>query len=456
MTNTVRNICIASAVIILLIIGIIVVSNIGADEKKPESSDNNKFYTVYSEDADNISAIEVIGGEDEIKAVNLGNSVWTINDFSEEEIDTSKAYGIAGTVSRLSSKNKIEENPTDLSVYGLDEPSITVNITKKNGDTDTLHIGDKSPTLGEYFIMKDGDNAVYTIYEFKVDTLKKPVSYYREFDRFNVNIDDITNIKIVRQDEMIEIKLVDNIDKDTNNVWEMISPYVCGANDDYIDNKILEPIDNISLNTPITDTDGGITDKSPVLMLTIKPYDNITGKYDKEYTETLNIGSSVNGKTYVKYKEQIYSLNTDSVSFINESSFNIVSKMQALVDISKIKRVTLEYNGETHTLDISRSGSTYSFKADGDTADTKLSQTMYQAIISLAVDGIYNGEKLGETVFKLTYDGNNEDDNTVVEFQSINDLSCALTHNGKTEFIIKKSKINELLDVFTSYLSNHK
>ena len=33
-------------------------------------------------------------------------------------------------------------------------------------------IGDLSPTLGEYFVMKDGDNTVYTMYDFKVDTLK--------------------------------------------------------------------------------------------------------------------------------------------------------------------------------------------------------------------------------------------------------------------------------------------
>ncbi len=34
-------------------------------------------------------------------------------------------------------------------------------------------IGDLSPTLGEYFVMKDGDNTVYTMYDFKVDTFKK-------------------------------------------------------------------------------------------------------------------------------------------------------------------------------------------------------------------------------------------------------------------------------------------
>ena len=81
---------------------------------------------------------------------------------------------------------------------------------------------------------------------------------------------------------------------------------------------------------------------------------------------------------------------------------------------------------------------------------------MYQAIISLAVDGVYNGETLGDVIFRLTYEGNNSADNTIVEFSSINDLSCALTRNGKTEFTIRKNKVNELIDAFTSYLKNYK
>lgn len=455
MTKTVRNISIASAVIIILIIGIIVVSNIETEENLPANNENNEFYTVYSEEADNISAIEIIGGTDNIKATNLGSSVWTINDFDAEEIDTSKAYGIAGTVSQLSSKNKVEENASDLSVYGLDNPSVTVKITKKNGKNDTLYIGDKSPALGEYFIIKDGESTVYTMYEFKVDTLLKPISYYREFNRFNINIDDICGIKIMRQDEVIDLKIIDEIDENTSNVWRMLSPYQSNANDDYIDNKILEPISEIAMNTPVEDTDGGITDKSPVLLLTVKPYDNITGKYGDEYTETLNIGKSVNGKTYVKYKENIYIVEADSINFINDSSFNIVSKMQALVDISKVKSVNLEYNGEKHSIDITKSGSSYSFKADGSDADAKLSQTMYQAIISLAVDGVYNGETAGETIFKITYVGNNQADDTVIELKSIDDLSCALVRNGKADFLIKKSKIDELTATFNSYIKNY-
>ena len=52
-----------------------------------------------------------------------------------------------------------------------------------------------------------------------------------------------------RSDETIEIRILSNINNNTNNVWEMVQPYQSGANDDYIDNKILAPIEEISLAT---------------------------------------------------------------------------------------------------------------------------------------------------------------------------------------------------------------
>ena len=56
------------------------------------------------------------------------------------EIDSSKAGALVGTISTLSSKNKIEENPADLSRYGLDNPQVTVTVEKKNGQIDKMII----------------------------------------------------------------------------------------------------------------------------------------------------------------------------------------------------------------------------------------------------------------------------------------------------------------------------
>ena len=302
--------------------------------------------------------------------------------------------------------------------------------------------------------MKDGDNTVYTMYDFKVDTLKKPISYYKEFNRFNINIDNINDIKIVRSDETIEIRILSNINNNTNNVWEMVQPYQSGANDDYIDNKILAPIEEISLTTPIENADGGCSEKSPVLMITVKPYDNSTGKYGEEYTETLTIGRTDGDMTYVKYKEQVFKVSSDIISFANDSSYNIVSKLQALVDISEVKSVTVEYNGAEHTIDITHNDSDMTFVLDGQKVDTKITQAIYKSIVGLAVDGVYKDETLGDTVMKIKYKGIKSSSDTEIEFKSIDDLYCALIRNGKTEFTIKKSKLNEFMDLFNTYVEN--
>lgn len=454
MNKTKRNIIIALIVIAALVAGIIIINNIDTSDNS-QADNPEDIYTIYSEDTTNLSDVEVETADGTIKAVNLGNAVWTINDMSTDDIDSSKAYGLAGTVSTLTSKHKIETAPSDLSQYGLEKPEITVTISKKSGETDKLYIGEMSPTLGEYFVMRDGDDSVYTIYSFKVDTLRQPLSFYQEFDRFNVTIDDITNIRLVREDGTIEIRLLDNIDKDTNNVWEMVMPYQSGANDDYIDNKILEPIENIALNSPLEDVDGGFSDTSPELTISITPYDNITGKYGEPYTETLVVGKNEGDRTYVRYKGKVYLTPADSIDFVNESAFNIVSKMQALVDISLVKSVMLEYGNEKHTMDVAYNDNVFSFKLDGKETNDKVSQKMYQSIISLAVDAVYNDAPIkDDTILKITFEGKKSENDTVVQIKSIDDINCALIRNGEIKFTIKKSKVTDFINLFKVYAEN--
>ena len=42
---------------------------------------------------------------------------------------------------------------------------------------------------------------------------------------------------------------------------------------------------------------------------------------------------------------------------------------------------------------------------DGQKVDTKITQAIYKSIVGLAVDGVYKGETLGDTVMKIKYKG---------------------------------------------------
>ena len=57
-------------------------------------------------------------------------------------------------------------------------------------------------------------------------------------------------------------------------------------------------------------------------------------------------------------------------------------------------------------------------------------------------------------VMKIKYKGIKSSSDTEIEFKSIDDLYCALIRNGKTEFTIKKSKLNEFMDLFNTYVEN--
>ncbi len=452
--KTRRNVIILFSIIAVFAVGIIIVNNIDVSENN-DPVNGGDAYTILAESAEEIADVTVKTDSGEIKAVNLGDAVWTINDMSTDDIDTSKAYALAGTVASLTSKNIISEDPADLSEYGLDAPSVTVTVTKKNGGADKLYIGDLSPTLGEYFIMTDSSPAVYTIFPFKVETLCRPLEYYREFDRFKIDIDDITAVSIARSDETIQINIIDDIDVNTNNVWEMTAPYKSGANDDYIDDKILEPLDSVSLTMPVSGEDSGITSSSPVLTLTVRPYDNNTGKYGDEYTEKLVIGKTFGDETYVEYKNQIYKTAAESVGFVNDSAFNIVSKLQALVDISDVKRVDVSYGGETHKIEVSHRDNKYMFKLDGKEADSDISQNIYQSIMALAVDSVYDGGEIKETpLLTISFEGVKNEYDTVVEIKPIDDINCALIRNGEVNFTLKKRKVEEFINLFKEYVND--
>ena len=449
-----RTLIIIIAVIAALLAATLIVLGINPDEKKENNTARAETYTVYSADAADIAEVRVETADGEIRAVNKGQSKWTINDLEEGEVDANKAYNLAGTVSTIISKNKFDTSE-GLAQYGLDKPQITVTITKKNGDSTRLYVGDLSPTLGEYFIMPQGDDSVYTLYSYKGEALLKPLSYYTDFDRFDVNIDDITDIRIERADGNVEIRLKDKENQSVANVWEMVEPYTANANDDYVDNKILAPIENISLSEPLASDTSPFTENPVTLIITVKPYDSATGEYGGEYTETLLIEEPSTAAARVMYKGDMYETSADSVGFVKDSAFNIVSKLGALTDISLVKGVTLEYGGETHRLDIAHDGKKYTFKIDGKDTDAAVSQEIYRNIISLAVDAVYSGEEAGETVLTVRYEGKSSADSSVVEIKKINDIDCVLERDGKAEFTIKKSKVDEFITLFDAYVKAH-
>lgn len=455
----VRNIVILTLVIAVLSGLLVWVMNVEPEGEDTPTATLAPSYTAYKVDREEISGFTILNGDSTLKVGNPDGR-WTINGLAENEISADKVESLMTNALVMISSVEIDANGADLAEYGLDTPSTTITVNKKDGSTDTLLIGDTSPVSGEYFFMVSGADKIYTIYAYKVDSIRQPISYYKTFSRFNADITKIDEIILKRKNKAtIHLKVKDVDDQKSYNVWNMKAPYegTVAAIDQYVDDKILTPISNLDIGRPAEEkSDYGFDSPNAEVTMIFAEYGE-NGAITSTTEQKLIIGNTENNMSYVKIDgyDEVYSVDNAMLDFVYVDEFLVVSKLQGMADIAYTSKVTVEANGKTSVMEIGHpSESEFTFKINGKDADESKSKKVYQSIIALYVDGIYNGETLGNSEVTVTYTGYNGAEDTVVEYIPVNELSYALRKNGVTQFTIKKSAVKEMLDNLYEYEEN--
>lgn len=449
-----RNIIVVAGIIILLTVGIILImrmENVDAPNEEPAMEQ----YTLYSIDIDDVQSVSILG-EPEINVTKNGD-LWALNGVTDD-VDQSKLAVFVSTASKVMSQNRIETNCGDMSQYGIEKPSVLVKVTQKDGVEKILRIGDKSPVIGEYFIAEQDSKDVYTLNAYKYDTLTAPVSYYYQFNRFNVNVNDITNIKLERLGGYtIELRMKENKgDGRYSSVWEMIQPYpeTYNAIDNAVDDMILTPISELS-----------VTERAPenILYGFESPYAVMTVKVE-EYRQDgtrgtpveirLDIGNSENGLTYVQLNGKAYSVSSDKLDFISTDEFLLVSKLAGFVDILDTDGVIVKCADSEMRMQIVDHDSNNCFKVNERVVDTEAARKIYQEMIGFSVDAVYNGEQIGDKRITLDYHGFGGAPDVNITLSSVNEIYDAVTRNGITRFLIKKTKTDNLMKAISDYKNN--
>ena len=84
--------------------------------------------------------------------------------YYEADRDFPVQQGMADTkasvISEITAKRVVEENPSDISQYGLDEPYLTVSVSDSE-NTYIYHVGDYNESTTTYYIMQEGVDTVY-------------------------------------------------------------------------------------------------------------------------------------------------------------------------------------------------------------------------------------------------------------------------------------------------------
>ncbi len=171
---------------------------------------------------------------------------WKITDPQPFGADESVVSGMLSTLSSLNSERLVEDKAADLKEYGLDQPTLQVDIGEKGNKTQKLLIGDDTPTGSASYAMLAGDPRVFTVGTYVKTSVDKNLSDLRDKRLLTVDADKISRIEILRKNQDIEF----GRNKDE---WQILKPKPLRAGSDQV-SELLRKLTDAKMDLSISDS----------------------------------------------------------------------------------------------------------------------------------------------------------------------------------------------------------
>jgi len=217
-----------------------------ADAKPASSPDQPKILTIPDDQFKQIKLAKT-GGDTTVLVRGDGNK-WQITAPKALAADQDSVSSLVSTLSSLGSDRLIEEKATDLAQYGLNKPTMEVTITKKDGKTETVVLGDDTPTGGGEFAMKQGDPRVFTVASFVKTSVDKSYKDLRDKRLLTFDSDKLTRVALQAKGAEVEFG------KNNQNDWQILKPKPLRADGSQVED-LIRKLKDAKMDTAVSDED---------------------------------------------------------------------------------------------------------------------------------------------------------------------------------------------------------
>lgn len=121
-------------------------------------------------------------------------------------------------LSPLNGERVIATSAADLQNYGLNPPSVELDIAEKNHAEHKLYFGDATPTGDSAYAMVAGDPRVFTTYAFHKTDLNKSLDDLRDTRLVTADPDKMSRIDLIRGGSEIDF------DRNSRGKWQIEKP----------------------------------------------------------------------------------------------------------------------------------------------------------------------------------------------------------------------------------------
>jgi hypothetical protein len=173
---------------------------------------------------------------------------WQIAEPKPLPADQEAAGQVISALSSLNADKTIEDNAADLAPYGLNNPSLTVTVTRKDGKTDTLLVGDETPTASGNYVKRAGDAKVFTIASFNRTSLDKTPNDLRDKRLLTFTSEKLTRVELNAKGQSVEFG------KNNQNDWQILKPRPLRADGSQVED-LVRKLKDAKMDTSVSDDD---------------------------------------------------------------------------------------------------------------------------------------------------------------------------------------------------------
>jgi hypothetical protein len=152
-----------------------------------------------------------------IVLVKNNSATWQITQPKPLSADQSAVSSALYSLSSLNSERLVEDKASDLKQYGLDQPTVQIDITEKDNKTQQLLIGDDTPAGGAVYAMLAGDPRVFTMASYSKASIDKSLNDLRDKRLLTVPADQVSRLELIGKNQEIEFGR-------SKDEWQILKP----------------------------------------------------------------------------------------------------------------------------------------------------------------------------------------------------------------------------------------
>jgi hypothetical protein len=184
-----------------------------------------------------------------------GNASWELTAPKSMHADFDSVMPITNLLSAFNSESLVDDRVKDWSTYGLTDPSFQLIVSKKDGKTVVLQVGDELPPGGAMYARVAGESKLYTIGGYNRAALDKTWKDLRDKRLLTVDSDKLSRLELVSKGSAIEFG------KNQSGEWRIVKPAAYRADNFSVD-ELSHKLKDAKLDPQILDEEAAKNEKA--------------------------------------------------------------------------------------------------------------------------------------------------------------------------------------------------